>query len=244
MTSTVYGIHAVMAFLTHHPQAVKQCYLLNKQPATQFKPIIELCQQHQIHYHWLTPENFHQQLANCVHQGVFLEIQPLPPMNETDLLHSIAHKPQPLLLLLDNIQDPHNLGACLRTACAAGVDAVIVPKDKAVGLTPAVRKVSCGAAEILPFCSVTNLAQIMKQLQAQGIWLVGLASEAKQSMYEIDFKGAIGIVMGSEHEGLRRLTRKHCDFLASIPMLGSLNSLNVSVATGIVLYEALRQRGY
>jgi len=158
----------------------------------------------------------------------------------SEILRSLAEPP--FLLLLDNVQDPHNLGACLRSADAAGVHAVIVPKDRSVSLTPVVRTVACGAAEKIPFVQVTNLARTMDQLREAGVWLVGTAGEATQNLYEIDLTGPLGIVMGAEGSGLRRLTRERCDFLARIPMLGSVESLNVSVATGVCLFEAVRQR--
>jgi 23S rRNA (guanosine2251-2'-O)-methyltransferase len=146
------------------------------------------------------------------------------------------------LLVLDGVQDPHNLGACLRSADAAGVDAVIVPKDKAAGLTPVVRKVACGAAENVPFFQVTNLARTLRDLQERGIWLIGAAGEAESSLYQADLRGPLALVMGAEEQGMRRLTREHCDVLVNIPMAGSVESLNVSVATGICLFEAVRQR--
>lgn len=148
----------------------------------------------------------------------------------------------PLLLILDDITDPHNLGACLRTAEAAGVHAVIVPKDRSVSLTDTSRRIACGAAEIVPFVRVTNLARTMTQLQDAGIWLVGTADEAEANLYLANLTGPLALVMGSEGSGLRRLTREHCDFLVRIPMAGSVESLNVSVATGVCLYEAVRQR--
>lgn len=148
----------------------------------------------------------------------------------------------PFLLILDQVQDPHNLGACLRTADGAGAHAVVAPKDRSVGLTPVVRTVACGAAEHVPYVQVTNLARFMDELKNEGIWLVGTASEAEQSLYEADLTGPLGLVMGSEGSGLRRLTREHCDFVVALPLMGSVESLNVSVATGICLYEAVRQR--
>jgi len=148
----------------------------------------------------------------------------------------------PFLLVLDNIQDPHNLGACLRTADAAGVQAVIAPKDRSVRMTKAVRTVACGAAENVPFVQVTNLARLLKQLKKRDVWIVGTSDRAKKSLYELDLTGPLAIVMGSEGKGLRRLTAEKCDFLAHLPMTGSVESLNVSVATGICLYEAVRQR--
>jgi 23S rRNA (guanosine2251-2'-O)-methyltransferase len=148
----------------------------------------------------------------------------------------------PFLLLLDEVQDPHNLGACLRTADAAGVHALIAPKDNAVGLTPVVCKVASGAAETLPYIQVTNLARTMGHLKEQGIWLTGTSGDADTELYSADLTGPLGLVMGSEGTGLRRLTREHCDRLVRLPMCGTVESLNVSVAAGVCLYEALRQR--
>lgn len=164
-------------------------------------------------------------------------------MDETELFALLKSlETPPFLLLLDQVQDPHNLGACLRTADGAGVHAVIAPKDRSVGLTSAVRTVACGAAEHVPYVQVTNLARFMDQLKELGIWLVGTASEAESSLYEADLTGPLGLVMGSEGSGLRRLTRERCDFVVSFPLFGSVESLNVSVATGICLFEAVRQR--
>ena len=147
-----------------------------------------------------------------------------------------------LLLVLDGVTDPHNLGACIRTADAAGVLAVIVPKDKSATLNATVRKVACGAAEVMPLVSVTNLARTLEKLRQQGFWVVGTAGEAEQTLYQQDLTGNKVLVMGAEGKGMRRLTREHCDFLVKLPMAGSVSSLNVSVATGVCLFEAQRQR--
>jgi len=145
-------------------------------------------------------------------------------------------------LILDGIQDPHNLGACLRSADAAGVHAVIAPKDRAVSLTDTVRQVACGAAEYVPFVTVTNLARTLRELKDKGLWLIGTADNAKQSLYDVDLSGPLALVMGAEGKGLRRLTREGCDFIVHIPIAGSVECLNVSVATGVCLFEAVRQR--
>ncbi len=157
-----------------------------------------------------------------------------------DLLDGLQE--DPFLLILDNIQDPHNLGACLRTSDGAGVQAVIAPKDRSVRLTRIVRTVACGAAENVPFVLVTNLARLLDQLKDRGIWLVGTSDQAQRRLYEIDLTGPLAVVLGSEGKGLRRLTAEKCDFLVSLPMSGSVESLNVSVAAGVCLYEAIRQR--
>ena len=166
-----------------------------------------------------------------------------PALDEDDLLAIVASHPMPLVLILDCVQDPHNLGAILRTADAAGVHAVVAPKDKAVGITETVRRVSVGAADHVPFAQVTNLARTMEKLKAAGLWLVGTSDHATaKSIYDLDLKGPLGLVMGAEENGLRRLTAENCDFLASIPMAGKVECLNVSVATGVCVFEALRQR--
>ena len=177
------------------------------------------------------------------HQGIIAEIIPKEALTESDLwilLDNLSHPP--FVLILDNVTDPHNVGACLRSAEAFGVDIVIAPESKACGLTPVVRKVSSGSSERIPFVQVVNLARVLEKLKSRGIWLSGLDGEATQTLAKADFKGALGIIMGAEGEGIRRLTKEHCDFLIKIPMTGQIESLNVSVATGIVLYAAHIQR--
>lgn len=164
------------------------------------------------------------------------------PRSEDDLYDLLEGNEAPLLLILDCVQDPNNLGAILRTADGAGVDAVIAPKDKAVGLTDTVRRVSVGASESVPFVKVTNLARTMRNLKERGVWIVGTSDRATLSLYETDFKGPAALVMGREGEGMRQLTESECDFLISFPMKGKVDCLNVSVATGVCLYEAVRQR--
>jgi 23S rRNA (guanosine2251-2'-O)-methyltransferase len=188
-------------------------------------------------------DQIERQAAGARHQGVIARVQSTRIYDERDLESLIEAAAKPLLLILDGVQDPHNLGACLRSAAAAGATAVIVPKDRAATLTPTARKVAAGGAERVPLVRVTNLARCMKELQAAGIWIVGLAGEAEASLYSVDLKGPMAIAMGGEGEGLRRLTREHCDYLAKIPMASGMESLNVSVAAGISLFEALRQRG-
>lgn len=166
----------------------------------------------------------------------------IKPGDEGDLNAILDAQPQGLYLVLDCIQDPHNLGAILRTADGAGVAAVIAPKDKSVGITETVLRVSVGAAEKVPFIQVTNLARTMKSMKEAGLWFVGTSDHGDRSLYDIDFKGGIALVMGAEGDGMRRLTEENCDFLVRIPMAGTVPCLNVSVATGVCLYEAVRQR--
>jgi len=182
-----------------------------------------------------------------VHQHVAAQLSDasqVPHFGEADLPELIEAAESPLLVFLDGVQDPHNLGAILRTADATDVTAVIIPRHQAVGITPVVRKVACGAAETIPVIAVNNLARTMDRVKALGVWLIGLAGETDQLLYQQDLRSPIGLVLGAEGSGLRRLTRQQCDFICALPMEGSVESLNVSVAAGVALYEALRQRKY
>lgn len=165
-----------------------------------------------------------------------------PALDEDDLARIVAETPVPFLLILDCVQDPHNLGAILRTADGAGVHAVVAPKDKAVGITETVRRISVGAADHVPFVQVTNLARTMEHLKKAGVWIVGTTDHTDKLLYELDLKGPLAIVLGAEEKGMRRLTEENCDFLAKLPMAGKVECLNVSVSAGVCLYEAVRQR--
>ena len=178
------------------------------------------------------------------HQGVVAAYEAPPPLSDHDLPGLTERAgANAFFLVLDGVTDPHNLGACLRSAAAAGVTAVIVPRDRAVGITPVVRRASAGAADRVPLVAATNLARTLRVLKDAGVWLTGLAGDADKSLYEMDLKGPVALVLGSEGEGMRRLTREACDHVARIPMPGVAESLNVSVAAGVVLFEAVRQRG-
>lgn len=170
------------------------------------------------------------------------EEKPIPSLDEHDLMRIVAETEIPFILILDCVQDPHNLGAILRTADGAGVHAVVAPKDKAVGITETVRRVSVGAADHVPFVQVTNLARTMEQLKEAGVWFVGTSDRAEKTLYELDLRGPLALVLGAEEKGMRRLTEENCDFLAKLPMAGKVECLNVSVATGVCLFEAVRQR--
>ncbi len=176
------------------------------------------------------------------HQGVAAVVDALPPLDERGLAQLLDKIDKPLLLVLDGVQDPHNLGACLRSAEAAGVHAIIVPRDRAVGVTGTVRKVASGAADSVPVAQVTNLARVLRMLAERNIWCFGAAGGEGRELYEMDLRGPLCLVLGGESQGMRRLTREHCDELFHIPMLGNAESLNVSVATGVCLFEAVRQR--
>ena len=239
----IYGVHAVEALLRHHPKRVKQVWLAEGRGDPRAQVLIELAVQARVSVGQCERREMDAWVEG-VHQGVVAEVSPSQVWGEAmlDELLDRAEGP-PLLLVLDGVTDPHNLGACLRTADAAGALAVIVPKDKSATLNATVRKVACGAAEVIPLVAVTNLARTLEKLQQKGLWIVGTAGEAEQSLYEQDLTGPIVLVMGAEGRGMRRLTREHCDYLVRLPMAGSVSSLNVSVATGVCLFEALRQRG-
>jgi 23S rRNA (guanosine2251-2'-O)-methyltransferase len=238
----VFGIHAVNNVLKRSPERIKELYVQQGRDDVRLQEIFSLAKENGIHVQ-VVKKHFLDENAEGNHQGVAAKAKPVQVKNEHDLAKQLDQLGEPaFLLILDSITDPHNLGACLRTADAAGIHAVIAPKDKAVGINATVSKVACGAAETVPFYQVTNLARTMKDFQDRGIWLYGTAGEASESVYKTDLKGSIAIVMGAEGKGLRRLTRESCDHLINVPMAGDVSSLNVSVATGVCLFEAVRQR--
>jgi 23S rRNA (guanosine2251-2'-O)-methyltransferase len=201
-----------------------------------------LAEQHGVTLQWATVKNLDDKV-NARHQGVIALCEEGQTHDEAFLLESMEKQGnKALFLVLDGVTDPHNLGACLRSADGAGVHAVVVPKDNSVGLTPVVQKVACGAAESVPLVMVTNLTRTLEKLQQAGAWVVGAAGEAEQFIYDIDLTGPLVLVMGAEGKGIRQLTRKQCDYLAKLPMAGEVSSLNVSVATGVCLFEIVRQR--
>jgi 23S rRNA (guanosine2251-2'-O)-methyltransferase len=239
----LFGMHAVHAVLKNQPERVQRFYILKDRLDQKMQSLMDLATTHHIVIEKKTRQELDQLADHGNHQGVLLVCSPLQNLTEEDLKTILQNLEEPpFLLILDGVQDPHNLGACLRSAEALGVHAVIAPKDKSVGLTPTVLKVASGALSTLPFVQVTNLARTMQFLKTQNIWLYGADAEASLSLPKADLKGAIGLVLGAEGTGLRRLTKENCDVLLQIPMQGSVSSLNVSVATGIFLYEALRQR--
>jgi len=238
----IFGIHAVTHLLQRSPERVREVFVLQNRDDEKLQKIVTLSRKNAINVQ-AVKKNFLEEKATGNHQGVLARAKPVQAKGEQDLFAMLDAQDEPaFLLILDTITDPHNLGACLRSCDAAGVHGVIAPKDKAVGLTATVSKVACGAAESVPFYQVTNLARTMKELQERGIWLYGTAGEASESVYKTDLRGPIAIVMGAEGKGLRRLTREACDHLIYIPMAGEVSSLNVSVATGVCLFEAVRQR--
>jgi len=238
----IYGLHAVTALLEGGGK-VHALWMLDSRHDDRLARVMELAQKAGVRVQRVPRAELDRLTHDARHQGVAAEAEGAELRDESGLIPLLeALAGPPFLLVLDGVQDPHNLGACLRSANAAGVHAVIAPKDRSAGLTAVARKVASGAAEATPFFQVTNLARTLRELKDRNIWFVGLAGEADQSIYELDLKGPLAIVMGAEGEGMRRLTKEHCDFLAKIPMAGSVESLNVSVATGVSLFEALRQR--
>jgi 23S rRNA (guanosine2251-2'-O)-methyltransferase len=238
----VYGIHAVQAILKSAPQRIEEALILKSRDDQRIQKILQQIKQHNIPVVMQSRQDL-DELCGENHQGVVLRVRPGKTHDEDYLWALLRELKEPVfLLILDGITDPHNLGACMRTADAAGVHAVIVPKDNSAGMNDTVRKVACGAAETVPLIPVTNLARTLKTLQEEGVWLVGTAGEADLSIFQAPLTGALGLIMGAEGTGMRRLTREHCDHLAYIPMAGSVSSLNVSVATGVCLFEAVRQR--
>lgn len=238
----IFGWHAVEAVLKREPERLQQVWIQTGRQDRRVKTITDGLDTLGVRWSVVHRKLLDEKVAG-VHQGVVAAVSESREWGEDDLMAMLAAASEPpFLLVLDGVTDPHNLGACMRTADAVGVQAVIVPKDKSATLTPVARKVACGAAETVPFVRVTNLARCLRALQEQGVWLVGTAGEADSTLYQANFAGPVALVMGAEGKGMRRLTREHCDALINIPMLGHVDSLNVSVATGVCLYEALRQR--
>jgi 23S rRNA (guanosine2251-2'-O)-methyltransferase len=243
----VYGLHAVRALLTRHADRVGAVTIADGRSEPRTAEIESLAKKAGKTVKRAPAASFKQLFGDAVHQGVFVEVQPLPPWREEELVAGItraleAGGVKPFVLVLDGVQDPHNLGACLRTADATGALAVVIPKDRAVQMTATVRKVAAGAAETTPLAVVTNLARTLRLLKDAGLWIVGADAEAPKLAHETDLTGPIALVMGAEGSGLRQLTRDTCDFLVRLPQQGSVESLNVSVAAGMLLYEAVRQR--
>lgn len=238
----IFGIHAVEALLKHSPERIIELWLLQGREDERLTQLIRQAKAFGTSIQVTSRKVLDEKAESTQHQGIVARVKAAKILAEHDLDELLAKTDLPFLLILDGVTDPHNLGACLRNADAAGVQGIIVPKDNSVGLTAVVSKVACGAAETVPLFQVTNLARTMRHLQEKGVWIVGTAGEADCELYQADLKGPLAIAMGAEGKGLRRLSRECCDTLVSIPMSGSVSSLNVSVATGICLFEAVRQR--
>jgi 23S rRNA (guanosine2251-2'-O)-methyltransferase len=241
-TETIYGVHPVRVLLERHPERVVTVRLADRRDDPRVREIEALARKHGRQVQRIDGHALKQTLGDVAHQGVVAEISPLAPWSEDDLLQALQTAKNPLLLALDGVQDPHNLGACLRTADACGALAVVVPRDRAAQLNATVRKVAVGAAETTPVVAVTNLVRTLKLLQEAGLWVVGADTEGAKPAHEADLKGATVLVLGAEGAGLRHLTRQTCDWMVRLPQLGTVESLNVSVAAGMLLYEAVRQR--
>lgn len=239
----VFGLHAVRTLLQQRPERAALLLLQKGREDARITEVMHLAQQAGVRTEWRDTRELDRLAGGDRHQGACLQVRAVGPLGEgalDDLLDRATIPP--LLLVLDGVQDPHNLGACLRTADAAGVTAVIVPRDRAAGLSPTVRKVASGAAETVPLIQITNLARTLRWLKEREIWIVGTDDEASQSLFQSKLTGPMALVLGAEGPGLRRLTRENCDLLVRIPMLGVVESLNVSVAAGVLLFEAVRQR--
>lgn len=245
-SQTIYGLHAVRTMLERHPERVTAVRVAERRDDPRARVIEELARRNQIPLQRVDVQVFKQKLGDAAHQGVVADITSLPPWSDDDLLEALQAAAQdgkaPLVLALDGVQDPHNLGACLRTADACGALAVIVPRDRAAHVTPVVRKVAVGAAETTPVVTVTNLVRTLKLLKEAGLWIIGADADAVKRAHEVDLKGGVVLVLGAEGAGLRHLTRDTCDWVVRLPQLGAVESLNVSVAAGMLLYEAVRQR--
>ncbi len=240
---TIYGLHAVESLLQKQPQRVSQLWVASERQDQRMRVLLALAKAADIPIEMVTREKLDRLSQSATHQGVIALCSPAQQYTENDLLTLLdTVVTPPFFLILDGVTDPHNLGACLRTADAAGVTAVIAPKDRAAGLSETAIKVASGAAETVPFIQVTNLARTLTLLKEKGVWLYGAAGEAEKSLYAETFTGPVALVLGAEGSGLRRLTRELCDGLLKIPLQGSVSSLNVSVAAGVCLFEVVRQR--
>jgi 23S rRNA (guanosine2251-2'-O)-methyltransferase len=239
----VAGLHAAESALAHSPDKIVSAWIDERRGDRRLAQVAQ-----QLEAQGITPQPAHKGRLDSLaeghhHQGIVIELIVPGELGENELRKALENPAGlPFFLVLDHAQDPHNLGACLRTADAAGIQGVVLTKDQSVGMTPTVAKVASGAAETVPIYRVTNLARAMEWMKESGLWLVGAAGEAEKTVYELDLAMPLAVVMGAEGKGLRRLTRERCDLLAKIPMAGQVESLNLSVATGVMLFEAVRQR--
>lgn len=238
----IYGFHAVLGKLRRDPEGVFEVYLSSERQDVRTRDVVQVAESQGVRLIMADGERLDRMVGTRRHQGVVARVDARHrELKLADVLEGLAENA--LLLVLDGVQDPHNLGACLRVADAVGAHAIVAPKDRAVGLTATAIKVASGAADTVPYITVTNLARSLREMKDAGIWVVGADGEAEKSVFEVDQTRPVAWVMGAEGDGLRRLTRETCDELARVPMLGSVESLNVSVASGVCLFEARRQRG-
>jgi 23S rRNA (guanosine2251-2'-O)-methyltransferase len=239
----IVGLHAAQSALMYSPQKISRAWVDSERHDKRLETLLETLSTLDISIEKVERKKLDKLADGMNHQGVVLEVALPEELSENDLKVAVEHLSEnALFLVLDNVQDPHNLGACLRTADATGVHGIIITKDNAVGITPTVCKVASGAAETVPVYVVTNLARTLRWLKTEGVWVIGTAGEAESTLFKSDFTVPMALVIGAEEKGMRRLTREQCDFLVKLPMLGTVESLNLSVATGVLLYEVLRQR--
>jgi len=239
----LFGIHAVQAALDYSPKKIDKAWIDTQRQDKRLMQVIDDLLSLGIQPEKTDRKKLDRFAEGKNHQGIVIEVEMPAELSESDLKQAVETlSGTALLLVLDNVQDPHNLGACLRTADATGVQGVIITKDNATGITPTVCKVASGAAETVPVYQVTNLSRTLRWLKDQGIWIMGAAGAAAQTVYQADLTMPLAVVVGAEGKGIRRLTQEQCDFLVKLPMLGQVESLNLSVATGVLLYEAVRQR--
>jgi len=237
------GLHAVLAVLKKNPQSVEEIWVSDAREDKRISAIMQTARQSQVIVHKSPRATLDQMSEGVRHQGVVARLRAAPPRMEQDLDTFIARLPaMPLLLVLDGVQDPHNLGACLRSADAAGAHAVIIPREHSAPLSAVVHRAASGAVDSIPLFQVVNLARTLRSLKEAGIWLAGASQEAEDDIFHTDLRRPLALVLGGEGKGLRRLTEDECDMQVRIPMAGSVESLNVSVAAGVCLFEAVRQR--
>jgi len=241
--SKLYGLHSVQAALDYSPKKISKAWIDAQRQDKRLNQVIEALLDLGIESEKVERKKLDKLAEGNNHQGIVIEVEMPAELSENELKAAVENlEATALFLVLDNVQDPHNLGACLRTADATGVHGVIITKDNATGITPTVCKVASGAAETVPVYQVTNLSRTLRWLKEQGVWVMGAAGEATQTAYQVDFNVPLALVVGAEGKGMRRLTREQCDVLLKLPMQGQVESLNLSVATGVLLYEVLRQR--
>jgi len=244
-SSKLFGLHSVQAALDYSPTKIHKAWVDSGRQDKRLTQAVEDLLALGIEPEKVDRKKLDRLADGSNHQGIVIEVEMPGELSESELktaVENLTETQTALFLVLDNVQDPHNFGACLRTADATGVQGVIITKDNATGITPTVCKVASGAAETVPVYQVTNLARTLRWLKGEGLWIMGAAGEMAQTVYTADFTVPMALVIGAEGKGLRRLTKEQCDVLVSLPMLGQVESLNLSVATGVLLYEAVRQR--
>lgn len=237
----IFGIHPVASAIKNEPENILSAWVYQG-CENKAKDLAEQLDGFGIRIQSVPRKTLDNLTDNSNHQGIVIKVKEVKQAGENELYELVEKTAKSFILVLDDVTDPHNLGACFRNADGAGVTAIVAPKDKSAGISGTVRKVACGAAEVVPFFQVTNLSRTLKKLQELNVWIIGTAGEAEKLVYDVDLTGSIAIVLGAEEKGMRRLTRESCDELVKLPMYGQVSSLNVSVASGIFLYEAVRQR--